>query len=69
MRNDYISIITPTYNSSEYIEETIDSILNQTYKNWELLIIDDGSIDNTQDLINNYRKNDKRIKLFVNDKK
>ena len=68
MRNDYISIITPTYNSSEYIEETIDSILNQTYKNWELLIIDDGSIDNTQDIINNYRKNDKRIKLFVNDK-
>jgi len=58
------SIITPTYNSYLYIEETIHSILNQTYKNWELLITDDCSTDGTWELLLKYQKQDDRIKIF-----
>lgn len=59
-----ISIITPTYNSSKFIKRTIKSVLNQTYKDWEYLIIDDGSTDNTVELVNEFTKQDPRIKLF-----
>lgn len=59
-----VSIITPTYNSSKFIVSTIDSIINQTYTNWELLITDDCSSDNTSEIIHEYMKNDKRIKIF-----
>lgn len=58
-----ISIITPTYNRAWCIERAIQSVLNQTYKNWELIIIDDGSTDNTKEIIKPYLK-DKRIKYF-----
>jgi len=61
---DLVSIITPTYNSSKYIEKTISSVLNQTYSDWEMLITDDCSEDNTVSIINSYIKDDKRIKLF-----
>lgn len=60
-----VSIITPTYNSSKYICQTIESIINQTYENWELLVTDDCSTDNTVELVKNYIKSDKRIKLFI----
>ena len=46
-----VSIITPVYNSEEYLEETILSVINQTYKNWELLLIDDYSTDNSYQII------------------
>jgi glycosyltransferase involved in cell wall biosynthesis len=46
-----VSIIMPTYNRAEYILEAIESIRNQTYRNWELVIVDDGSDDNTEALI------------------
>lgn len=59
-----VSIITPAYNSSKYIHFTIESIISQTYKNWELLITDDFSSDNTTQIIESYAKNDSRIKLF-----
>jgi teichuronic acid biosynthesis glycosyltransferase TuaG len=59
-----VSVITPTYNSSKYIRFTIESIISQTYKNWELLITDDFSSDNTIQIIESYAKNDSRIKLF-----
>lgn len=59
-----VSIITPTYNSEKFIEKTIQSIINQTYSNWELLITDDNSNDQTVSIINNYVINDKRIKLY-----
>ena len=61
-----ISIITPTYNSSKFIKRTITSVLNQTYKDWEYLIIDDGSTDNTLELVNEFIKQDPRIKLLKN---
>ncbi|MCS3871594.1 glycosyltransferase involved in cell wall biosynthesis [Chryseobacterium ginsenosidimutans] len=60
---ELVSIITPSYNSAEFIEETIQSVLNQTYENWEWLISDDRSKDNTVEIIKKY--NDPRIKLQV----
>lgn len=59
-----VSIITPTYNSQEYIGKTIESIQVQSYSNWELLITDDCSTDATVDIIYSFQKNDSRIKLF-----
>lgn len=61
-----VSIITPMYNSEKYIGKTIESVLNQTYKNWEMLIINDCSTDNGADIVKKYQKLDKRIKLFNN---
>ena len=52
----------PTYNRAEYIIETIESILNQTYSNWELIIVDDGSDDNTEELISQIK--DERIQFY-----
>ena len=61
---NFVSIITPTYNSSKYIGETIESVLKQTYTNWEMLITDDCSTDNTIKIVEAYQAKDKRIKLF-----
>jgi len=57
-----VSIIMPTYNRGEYIMETIESIRNQTYQNWELIIVDDGSDDNTEQIIEEIE--DKRIQFY-----
>lgn len=61
---DLISIITPLYNSSAFIAQTIESVQNQSYKNWELIIVDDVSTDNSCEIVSNYSANDKRIKLI-----
>jgi len=61
---DLVSIITACYNSENYISETINSVLNQTYQNWELLIVDDCSTDSTRSLIKKFQNTEKRIKLF-----
>ncbi len=63
MKEPLVSIITPAFNSEAFIAETIKSVLNQTYENWEMIIIDDGSTDNTAELILNYVKNDNRIQF------
>ena len=63
-----ISIILPTYNAEKYIKETIESILNQTYKNWELIITDDNSSDKTLKILRLYAKRFDRIKLYINSK-
>lgn len=60
-----VSIITPVYNGEKFIGATIESVLNQTYSNWEMIIVDDRSIDNTVDIIRKYAKIDNRIKLHV----
>lgn len=62
--NPLVSIITPSYNASQFIGETIESILAQTYTNWELLITDDASTDNSIEIIEGYARQDFRIKLF-----
>lgn len=62
--NNLVSIITPCYNSEKFIEETIIGVQNQTYKNWEMLITDDGSTDNSVKIIDEICKTDNRIKLF-----
>lgn len=60
----FISIIMATYNRSHLISESLDSILKQSYNNWECLIIDDGSEDETFDVIRNYLEKDKRLRYF-----
>ena len=62
--SDLVSIIIPTYNRADLLGETLDSILAQTYKNWEVLVIDDGSIDNTDTLMEVYTQSDHRIQYF-----
>tara|TARA_R110002126_G_C10479673_1_gene501787 strand:- start:2862 stop:4475 length:1614 start_codon:yes stop_codon:yes gene_type:complete len=64
MKKNLVSIVMPTYNDAKYLNKAIDDILNQTYKNFELIIVNDGSTDNTEDIINNYAKTDDRIKYL-----
>lgn len=62
--NPIISIITPAFNASAFISEMIQSVLNQTYYNWELIIVDDGSTDNTSEIIKGFANKDNRIKYI-----
>lgn len=59
--NGLVSIITPAYNAERFITETLDSVLNQTYPHWELLVIDDGSKDSTPEILKRYADKDSRI--------
>jgi glycosyltransferase involved in cell wall biosynthesis len=59
-----VSIITPLYNSEEFISETIESVLSQSYNNWEMIIADDCSTDNGINNVKKYQKEDQRIKLI-----
>src|SRR5690606_18938898 len=61
--NGLVSIITPTYNSAKYIAETIQSVQSQIYQNWEWIIIDDGSSDETESVVQQFLENDKRIQF------
>ncbi len=64
MMKPKISIITPAYNAEKYLIETIKSVQKQTFKDWELIIVDDCSTDNTNVIANDYAKKDPRIKVF-----
>jgi len=66
IREGLVSIITPAFNAEKYIAETIESVLSQTYNNWEMIIINDGSTDNTNTVVDKYL-NDSRI-LLLNQK-
>lgn len=59
-----VSVIVPTYNREDFIGEAIDSVLAQTYPDWELIIVDDGSEDQSADIIHQYAEKDKRIHYF-----
>ena len=64
--NDLISIVIPVYNASKYIEETIKSIENQTYQNYEAIFIDDGSSDNSVEIIEKHKSQNSKIKIIKN---
>lgn len=64
MESTKISIITASYNYADFIKETIQSVLEQTYSNWELLVVDDGSSDDSVAIIKEFCQKDGRIKLF-----
>ncbi|MGV3216514.1 glycosyltransferase family 2 protein [Clostridium perfringens] len=61
-----VSVVMSVYNGEKYLKESIESILNQTYKNFEFIIINDGSSDGSERIINEYRKKDSRIKIINN---
>ena len=63
-----LSVVLPTYNIEKYVSETIESILNQTYKDLELIIIDDNSTDGTRTILKKYAAIDNRVKLIFNEK-
>ena len=60
-----VSIIIPTYNRAHVIGETLDSVLLQTYCNWECIVVDDGSSDNTSEILDNYCKKDTRFQYYI----
>lgn len=65
--SDLVSIIMPSYNTGHFIKETIESVLAQTYSNWELIIVDDCSTDNTDDIVKSFLS-DHRIHYIKNEK-
>lgn len=64
MKSGLVSIITPCYNGAKYIRETIESVVNQTYSNWEMIIVDDGSKDNSAEIVRQFETKDKRVRLI-----
>ena len=64
MDKGLVSIITPCYNGAKYVAETIESVINQTYKKWEMIIVDDGSKDKSAEIIKTYVNKDSRIKYI-----
>ena len=63
-----VSVIIPAYNAEKIVRFTLDSVINQTYKNLEIIIVNDCSKDRTLDVLNEYAKKDKRIKVMSNEK-
>lgn len=62
-----ISIIMPAYNAEKYILSSVESVISQTFKNWELIVIDDGSKDNTMEILKKIKDTDNRIRLIENE--
>ena len=65
--NPKVSIILPTYNGKKYIRESIDSILKQSFTDWELIVVDDCSTDGTAEILKEYVSEDKRISVVHNE--
>ena len=62
--NDLISIVVPVYNVEKYVEESLKSLLNQTYKNIEVICVDDGSSDSSLNILKNIAESDGRVKII-----
>jgi glycosyltransferase involved in cell wall biosynthesis len=69
MDKNLVSVVIPTYNTSNFLIKAIQSVINQTYKNWELIIVDDGSTDQTRQIVEEFQKKDSRIKYFFQNNK
>lgn len=67
MNEKLVSVITPAYNCAEFISRTIDSVQAQTYQNWEMIIVDDCSQDNTKEIVESYIRDDSRIRYHLLD--
>ncbi|MCB0513357.1 MAG: glycosyltransferase family 2 protein, partial [Bacteroidetes bacterium] len=63
-----VSIIIPVYNTGKYIAKAVKSVLNQTFKDLELIIVDDASTDETYSICEEYAKNDDRVRLYKNER-
>jgi len=63
-----LSVVMSVYNGEKYLKEAIDSVINQTYKNWEMIVVNDASTDKTAEILEEYSKLDKRIRVLTNDK-
>ena len=59
-----VTVIIPIFNVEKYLRQAVDSVINQTYKNLEIILVDDGSTDNSNILCDEYEKEDKRIKVI-----
>ena len=64
--SELVSVIVPVYNAEKFLIETINTVLNQTYSNWELILVDDCSTDNSAEIIEQYMKKDERINIYNN---
>src|SRR5262249_48297057 len=64
----FVSIVTPVYNEAEYLPECIDSVLSQTYSNWEYTIVDNCSTDGSLDIAQKYATRDRRIRVIANER-
>ena len=64
MIDGLVSIITPCYNGGRFIADTIESVLGQTYAQWEMIVVDDGSADDTAEIAGRYAARDSRIQLI-----
>ncbi|EKP7814543.1 glycosyltransferase family 2 protein, partial [Campylobacter jejuni] len=62
-----ISVIIPIYNVEKYLDKCLKSVINQTYKNLDIILVDDGSIDNSLNIAKEYAKKDERIKIIHNE--
>ena len=63
-----VTVITSLYDAEKYIEETVESVINQTYENWEMIIVDDCSTDSSRDIVRKFESKDNRIKLIESKK-
>ena len=64
MKKELVSVIVPIYNTAKYLPKCLDSIIGQTYQNLEIILIDDGSTDNSGKIADDYAKKDSRIKVI-----
>lgn len=64
MKKGLVSIITPVYNGEKYISETIESVIKQSYPDWEMIVVDDGSKDSSAAIVQRYAEKESRITLL-----